>query len=132
MLICIKWIVFSLSLIHCIRLKEGNQLKIVINHPTFQSDPLGAIYQHLKSTQPPTEEKPKRKENKDGKKKKVKRKKSKSSGALQPMEAWSDNYCSFLTSYILLHNLGYTKCCSLWHFLLWKLLFMSIQGSLVL
>ncbi|KAI5661128.1 hypothetical protein M9H77_20451 [Catharanthus roseus] len=68
-------------------LKEGNQLKIVINHPTFQSDPLGAIYQHLKSTQPPTEEKPKRKENKDGKKKKVKRKKSKSSGALQPMEA---------------------------------------------
>ncbi|KAL0412579.1 UNVERIFIED_CONTAM: hypothetical protein Sradi_1459600 [Sesamum radiatum] len=59
------------------RLKESNQLKTVINHPVFHSDPLGAIYQHLQNTQPPTDEKPKRKDSKT--RKKTKKKKSKPS-----------------------------------------------------
>ncbi|KAI3448129.1 hypothetical protein Pfo_004794 [Paulownia fortunei] len=63
-------------------LKEGNQLKTVINHPVFQSDPLGAIYQHLQNTQPAIDEKPKRKDSKT-RKNKAKKKKSK---ALQSME----------------------------------------------
>ncbi|KAK6143579.1 hypothetical protein DH2020_023927 [Rehmannia glutinosa] len=63
-------------------LKEGNQLKTVINHPVFQSDPLGAIYQHLQNTQPAIDEKPKRKDSKT-RKDKTKKKKSK---AVQSME----------------------------------------------
>ncbi|KAG8368423.1 hypothetical protein BUALT_Bualt15G0043900 [Buddleja alternifolia] len=65
-------------------LKEGNQLKTVINHPVFQSDPLAAIYQHLQNTQPASDEKPKRKDSKTGKPK-SKRKKSKAP-AQQSME----------------------------------------------
>ncbi|KAM3237904.1 putative ribosome biogeneis protein slx9-like [Capsicum chacoense] len=61
-------------------LKEGNQLQAVINHPAFQSDPLGAIHQHLQSTQPTVDEKPKRRENRKGKKK------SKAIAGLQSME----------------------------------------------
>ncbi|KAH6767094.1 hypothetical protein C2S52_018077 [Perilla frutescens var. hirtella] len=56
-------------------LKESNKLKMVFNHPVYQSDPLAAIYQHLQMTQPATEEKPK---GKDGKKRKSKAKKKKS------------------------------------------------------
>ncbi|KAF2318664.1 hypothetical protein GH714_009699 [Hevea brasiliensis] len=41
-------------------LKEGKQLGTVLNHPAFQSDPLGAIHQHLQSTQPVMDEKPKK------------------------------------------------------------------------
>ncbi|KAL6531783.1 hypothetical protein OROMI_028146 [Orobanche minor] len=63
-------------------LKEGNQLKTVINHPVFQSDPLGAIYQHLQNTQPPADEKPKIKDNKT-RKNKTRKKKSK---GMQSME----------------------------------------------
>ncbi|KAL3633006.1 hypothetical protein CASFOL_025990 [Castilleja foliolosa] len=57
-------------------LKESNQLKTVINHPVFQSDPFGAIYQHLQNTQPAEDEKPKRKDSKT-RKNKAKKKKSK-------------------------------------------------------
>ncbi|KAH6770287.1 hypothetical protein C2S52_015090 [Perilla frutescens var. hirtella] len=55
-------------------LKESNKLKMVINHPIYQSDPLAAIYKHLQMTHPATEEKPKRK---DGKKRKSKARKKK-------------------------------------------------------
>ncbi|KAJ8538405.1 hypothetical protein K7X08_014945 [Anisodus acutangulus] len=65
-------------------LKEGNQLRAVINHPAFQSDPLGAIHQHLQSTQPTVDEKPKRKESKNVNRKG--KKKSKASAGLQSME----------------------------------------------
>ncbi|KAK4352433.1 hypothetical protein RND71_027951 [Anisodus tanguticus] len=65
-------------------LKEGNQFRAVINHPAFQSDPLGAIHQHLQSTQPIVDEKPKRRENKNGNRKG--KKKSKASAGLQLME----------------------------------------------
>ncbi|XP_055835786.1 uncharacterized protein LOC129904271 [Solanum dulcamara] len=65
-------------------LKEGNQLQAVINHPAFQSDPLGAIHQHLQSTQPTVDEKPKIRENKNGNRKG--KKKSKASAGLQSME----------------------------------------------
>ncbi|XP_060208909.1 uncharacterized protein LOC132636201 isoform X2 [Lycium barbarum] len=65
-------------------LKEGNQLRAVINHPAFQSDPLGAIHQHLQSTQPTVDEKPKRRENKNGNRKG--KKKSKAPAGLQSME----------------------------------------------
>ncbi|KAL5790569.1 hypothetical protein ACOSQ2_005457 [Xanthoceras sorbifolium] len=40
-------------------LKEGKQLSAVLNHPTFQEDPLAAIHQHLESTQPMSNDKPK-------------------------------------------------------------------------
>lgn len=65
-------------------LKEDNQLRAVFNHPAFQSDPLGAIHQHLQSTQPTVDEKPKRRENKNGNRKG--KKKSKASAGLQSME----------------------------------------------
>ncbi|EYU42692.1 hypothetical protein MIMGU_mgv1a015540mg [Erythranthe guttata] len=64
-------------------MKESNQLKTVMNHPVFQSDPLAAIYQHLQNTQPPVEEKPKKRDNKT-KKRKTKKKKSKD--GVQSME----------------------------------------------
>ncbi|KAB5541303.1 hypothetical protein DKX38_014277 [Salix brachista] len=66
-------------------LKEGKQLSVVLNHPAFQADPLGSIHQHLLSTQPVAEEKPKKKMNKNGGKK-VKGKKSKSLTTPQSMD----------------------------------------------
>ncbi|CAK7329961.1 unnamed protein product [Dovyalis caffra] len=66
-------------------LKEGKQLNMVLNHPAFQADPLGSIHQHLLSTQPAAEEKPKKKVNKNGGKK-VKGKKSKASTEPQSMD----------------------------------------------
>ncbi|KAL7002848.1 hypothetical protein U1Q18_004006, partial [Sarracenia purpurea var. burkii] len=65
-------------------LKESSQLRTVLNHPTFQSDPLAAIHQHLQSTQPVTDEKPARKNAKGGKK--AKKKKYKASPRLHSME----------------------------------------------
>uniref|UniRef100_A0A5B7CAX4 Ribosome biogenesis protein slx9-like n=1 Tax=Davidia involucrata TaxID=16924 RepID=A0A5B7CAX4_DAVIN len=65
-------------------LKEGNQLRTVLNHPAFQSDPLVSIHQHLQSTQPIMNEKPERKKSKSGKK--AKRKKPKASPGPQSME----------------------------------------------
>ncbi|WCJ17791.1 hypothetical protein M5689_000184 [Euphorbia peplus] len=57
-------------------LKESKQLSTVLNHPAFQSDPLQAIHQHLQNTQPPADEKPKKKlKNVNGSKKKGKKKK---------------------------------------------------------
>ncbi|XP_057783049.1 uncharacterized protein LOC131000919 [Salvia miltiorrhiza] len=55
-------------------LKESNKLKMVINHPVYQSDPLAAIFQHLQMTQPATDKKPKKKDGK-ARKSKVKKKK---------------------------------------------------------
>ncbi|OIT07478.1 PREDICTED: putative ribosome biogenesis protein slx9-like isoform X1 [Nicotiana attenuata] len=65
-------------------LKEGNQFQAVINHPAFQADPLGAIHQHLQSTQPTLDDKPKKREKKNGNRKG--KKKSKASAAPQSME----------------------------------------------
>lgn len=65
-----------------LRLKEGDQLKTVINHPYFQSDPLGSIFQHLLNTQPAMDEKPKRRDSKTGKKK-AKVKKLKTSKSME-------------------------------------------------
>ncbi|XP_050147329.1 uncharacterized protein LOC126622598 [Malus sylvestris] len=39
-------------------LKEGKRLSALVNHPAFQADPLGAIYQDIISTQPAVDEKP--------------------------------------------------------------------------
>ncbi|XVF01317.1 hypothetical protein REPUB_Repub04eG0077500 [Reevesia pubescens] len=66
-------------------LKEGKQLSAVLKHPAFQADPLAAIHQHLQSTQPVLDEKPKKKMNKNGGKKK-KSKKSKASSGLHSMD----------------------------------------------
>ncbi|XP_027159929.1 putative ribosome biogenesis protein slx9-like isoform X1 [Coffea eugenioides] len=66
-------------------LKEGNQLKTVLNHPAFQSDPLGSIHQHLQNTQPLADKKPKPKYNKS-ESKEAKRKRSKASRGPQQME----------------------------------------------
>ncbi|CAI9104594.1 OLC1v1003298C1 [Oldenlandia corymbosa var. corymbosa] len=66
-------------------LKEGQQLNTVLNHPAFQSDPLGAIYKHLQNTQPLTDKQPKAKDNKNGQRK-AKKKKSKASKGPQSME----------------------------------------------
>ncbi|KAL5855482.1 hypothetical protein ACOSQ4_005284 [Xanthoceras sorbifolium] len=67
-------------------LKEGKQLSAVLNHPTFQEDPLAAIHQHLESTQPISDDKPKKRMNKNGKKKKKKGGKSKTSLGPQSMD----------------------------------------------
>lgn len=75
---------FLFSLSH-FRLKEGNQLRTVLNHPVFQSDPLAAIHQHLQSTQPSTDEKQVKKHTKSGRKR-AKGKKSKASTGPQTME----------------------------------------------
>lgn len=48
-----------------IRLKEAEQLGRVLNHPDFKVDPIAAIYEHLKSTQPVMDEQ-RTKENKNG------------------------------------------------------------------
>ncbi|XP_075673276.1 uncharacterized protein LOC142642745 [Castanea sativa] len=65
-------------------LNEGKQLSTVLNHPAFQLDPLAAIHQHLQSTQPVIDEKPKKKKNKNGGRK-IKAKKSKASDGPQSM-----------------------------------------------
>lgn len=68
------------------RLKEGKRLSAFLKDPSFQADPLAAIYQHLQSTQPVVvEEKPKKKANQNGSKKK-KKKKSKTETGMQSME----------------------------------------------
>lgn len=66
-------------------LKEGKQLSAVLKHPAFQADPLAAIHQHLQSTQPVSDEKPKNKTNKNGGRKK-KSKKSNASTRPQSMD----------------------------------------------
>ncbi|XP_062078386.1 uncharacterized protein LOC133782931 [Humulus lupulus] len=67
-------------------LKEAKQMSTVLNHPAFQLDPLAALAQHLESTQPVIEEKPKiKKKNKNGGRKK-KDKKSKSSTGPESMD----------------------------------------------
>ncbi|XP_022763433.1 putative ribosome biogenesis protein slx9-like [Durio zibethinus] len=66
-------------------LKEGKQLSAVLKHPAFQADPLAAIHQHLQSTQPALDEKPKKKTNQNGGKTK-KSKKSKASFGPQSMD----------------------------------------------
>lgn len=65
--------------------REANQFNAVLNNAAFQSNPLDAIYQHLLSTQPADEIKPKKFGSKD-KKNKVKKKKSKSASGLSTME----------------------------------------------
>ncbi|KAB1208427.1 hypothetical protein CJ030_MR7G022715 [Morella rubra] len=65
-------------------LKEGRQLNTVLNHPAFLSDPLAAIHQHIQSTQPVTDEKPKKKANKNGGRKR-KGKRSMASDGTQSM-----------------------------------------------
>ncbi|CAN1802863.1 hypothetical protein LINPERHAP1_LOCUS23463 [Linum perenne] len=57
---------------------EKKQMNTILNHPAFLADPLGSIHQHLQSTQPPVEEKPRKKQNKNGNNK-SKSKKSKAS-----------------------------------------------------
>ncbi|PON88125.1 ribosome biogenesis protein [Trema orientale] len=57
-------------------LKEAKQLSTVLKHPSFQSDPLASIHQHLESTQPVIDEKPKKKNKNGGKKNKDKKTKS--------------------------------------------------------
>ncbi|XP_031288141.1 uncharacterized protein LOC116146827 isoform X2 [Pistacia vera] len=66
-------------------LKEGKQLSTVLNHPAFQVDPLAAIHQHLESTAPVSDEKPKKKTSKTARKKK-KGDKSKTSSEPQSMD----------------------------------------------
>ncbi|TQD87976.1 hypothetical protein C1H46_026474, partial [Malus baccata] len=66
-------------------LKEGKQLTTVLNHPTFKSNPLAAIHQHLQSTQPVEDVKPEKRKNKSGSKKR-KEKKSKASAGPQAMD----------------------------------------------
>lgn len=65
-------------------MKEGKQLSTVLNHPAFQVDALAAINQHLESTQPVSDEKPKKKMNKNGSKKR--KGKSKTSDRAQSMD----------------------------------------------
>lgn len=67
------------------RVKEAKQMRNVINHPIFQSDPLAAIHQHLQNTQPASETELVKKA-KDNAKKKKKKKKTKSSSEPQSME----------------------------------------------
>ncbi|TQD93877.1 hypothetical protein C1H46_020491 [Malus baccata] len=66
-------------------LKEGKQLTTVLNHPTFKSNHLAAIHQHLQSTQPVVDVKPVKRKNKSGSKKR-KEKKSKASVGPQAMD----------------------------------------------
>lgn len=56
------------------RLTEGERLNKVLDHPAFQADPIGSIFQHLQSQQPPVEEKPKKKTNTNGSKKRNRKK----------------------------------------------------------
>lgn len=66
------------------RMKEGSQMRTVLNHPIFHSDPLAAIHQHLLSTQPIPDEK--QEKNSSRKRKKDKKKKSKASLGPQSMD----------------------------------------------
>lgn len=59
------------------RLTEGERLNKVLEHPAFQADPMGSIFQHLQSQQPPVEEKPKKKANTNGSKKRNRKNKVK-------------------------------------------------------
>lgn len=59
------------------RLTEGERLNKVFEHPAFQADPIGSIFQHLQSQQPPVEEKPKKKKTNTNGSKKRNRKKGK-------------------------------------------------------
>lgn len=79
--------IVTLINVHWIRLKEQKQLSTVLNHPAFQVDPLAAIHQHLESTQPVSEEKPKKKTNKTARKKK-KGDRSKTSSGPKSMDFW--------------------------------------------
>ncbi|XP_031288140.1 uncharacterized protein LOC116146827 isoform X1 [Pistacia vera] len=79
-----KKLMFVLHFI-ILRLKEGKQLSTVLNHPAFQVDPLAAIHQHLESTAPVSDEKPKKKTSKTARKKK-KGDKSKTSSEPQSMD----------------------------------------------
>lgn len=63
-------------------IEEGNQLKAVLSHPDFKANPLAAIHQHLQSTQPPNEDKQKKKNGS----KKSKEKRQKAASELQPMD----------------------------------------------
>ncbi|XP_058081880.1 uncharacterized protein LOC131229855 [Magnolia sinica] len=63
--------------------KESNQLRAVLNHPVFQSDPLSAIHQHLASTQPLPVSSQEKRSGKMDKKKKRKRSKVSSGGQLK-------------------------------------------------
>ena len=65
-------------------MKEGNQMRTVLSHPIFHSDPLAAIHQHLLSTQPIPDEKKEKKSSKKGKK--DRKKKSNASLGPQSME----------------------------------------------
>ncbi|XP_028751540.1 uncharacterized protein LOC114711323 isoform X2 [Neltuma alba] len=49
-----------------ILMKEQGRFLQNLNNPSFQTDPLSAIHQHLLSTQPVVEEQPKKKVNKNG------------------------------------------------------------------
>ncbi|KAL4278249.1 hypothetical protein GQ457_03G003250 [Hibiscus cannabinus] len=73
-------------------LKEGKQLTAVLEHPAFQADPLAAIHQHLRNTQPVVDKKPKKKANKNGGKKK----KSKGSSISQSMSSHLCDSCYML------------------------------------
>ncbi|XP_010244257.1 PREDICTED: uncharacterized protein LOC104588134 isoform X2 [Nelumbo nucifera] len=64
--------------------KEGEQLRKVLNHPAFQTDPLSAIHQHLQSTQPVQIESPVKTLKKTTRK--TKRKRSKASSGAKSME----------------------------------------------
>ncbi|KFK33386.1 hypothetical protein AALP_AA5G006300 [Arabis alpina] len=55
-------------------LTEGERLNKVLDHPAFQSDPIGSIFQHLQSEQPLVAENPKKKTNTNGSKKRNKKK----------------------------------------------------------
>lgn len=94
------------------RMKEGDQLRTVLNHPIFHSDPLAAIHQHLLSTQPPDEKQEKRSSKKG---KKAKKQKSKASLGPQSMEMWFNIGASFLVVFMT-----YVCSCQVWHFPLLK------------
>ncbi|KAF8410122.1 hypothetical protein HHK36_002644 [Tetracentron sinense] len=64
--------------------KEGKQLRMVLNHPAYQLDPLSAIHQHLENTKPIPIKKPGQRSCKSGKK--AKGKKSKASSGVQSMD----------------------------------------------
>ncbi|PON73965.1 ribosome biogenesis protein [Parasponia andersonii] len=69
-------LVLSSRIHFTVRLKEAKQLSTVLKHPAFQSDPLPSIHQHLQSTQPVIDEKPKKKNKNGGTKKKDKKTKA--------------------------------------------------------
>lgn len=95
------WFVSESGYVYCVcRLSEGERLNKVLDHPAFQADPIGSIFQHLQSEQPPVEEKPKKKTNTNGSKKRKNRKK----GKAESMDFW------FCLSYK--HKLNFLFCSS--------------------